>query len=174
MITLIAAVDQKSGIASGGHIPWDIPTDMDYFRSVSAGENLIVGGETARTIGRKIGQRMMVLTRGTLPFEGVELVHTPEELSAKLPTDAMGIGGQSIYSLLFPLAGRLLLTRVYGDYACDRFFPSDLTDFRLVRHSNELTQNNIRFRFEEYIGKNLSLQQRDGMKPIHFPSVTPG
>ena len=173
MITLMAAVDRKFGIAKDGHIPWDIPMDMGYFRSVSTGEYLIAGGETARAIGRKIGKHMMVLTSGTLPFDGVELVHTSDELLAKMPSDAMGIGGQSIYSLLFPLAGRLLLTHVDGDFACDRFFPNDLSDFELASQSNDLTQNNIRFCFKEYVRKNLALAPRDTMKQIQFPSEAP-
>ena len=35
MINLIVAVDSKYGIAKNGNLPWNIPSDMKYFKNVT-------------------------------------------------------------------------------------------------------------------------------------------
>ena len=132
-IVLIAAVAEKNRvIGKGNDLPWHIPEDLKRFKRLTTGHPLLMGRRTFESIlhqfgGPLPGRRLVVLTsRG--PFEEYPEVETydsvDEAMEALSDADTVFIGGGgAIYAEFLPIADRLELTLVEGDYEGDTFFP---------------------------------------------------
>ena len=73
-------------------------------------------------------------------------------LRARPSDDILVIGGESIYRLLLPYCDEVLLTRTFGDFDADRFFPDlDALDSWYVDSAEaELEENGQRFQYLSY------------------------
>ena len=115
MICLVAALDAARGIGRGNAMPWHLPDDLKRFKALTLGKPILMGGNTARSLGRALpGRRSLVLTRAAHPpFEGMEIVSSLRDAVALAEGEAlMVIGGGEIYAMALPLATRLYLTLV--------------------------------------------------------------
>ena len=115
MICLVAALDAARGIGRGNEMPWHLPDDLKRFKALTLGKPILMGGNTARSLGRALpGRRNLVLTRAaTAPFEGMEAVASLADAIALADGEPlMVIGGGEIYSMALPRASRLYLTHV--------------------------------------------------------------
>lgn len=132
-IVLIAAVAEKNRvIGKGDDLPWHISEDLQRFKQLTTGHPLLMGRRTFESIlhqfgGPLPGRRLVVLTsRG--PFEAYPEVETyasvDEAMEALSGAGTVFIGGGgAIYAEFLPIADRLELTLVEGDYDGDTFFP---------------------------------------------------
>ncbi len=115
MICLVAALDAARGIGRGNAMAWHLPDDLKRFKALTLGKPILMGGNTARSLGRALpGRRNLVLTRAVHPpFEGMEIVSSLRDAVAVTEGgDLMVIGGGEIYALALPLATHLYLTHV--------------------------------------------------------------
>jgi dihydrofolate reductase len=123
---IIAAVSANNVIGRGNALPWRIPEDLARFKALTLGSTLVMGRKTFESIGRPLpGRTTLVLTRRTdFAAPGVLVAHSPAEAAslARGP-HAFVAGGSDVYELFLPLATKLFLTRVHGEYAGDTFFP---------------------------------------------------
>jgi dihydrofolate reductase len=74
------------------------------------------------------GRKHIVLTNNTdfkVDNENVEVIYILEALSPYIesPEEYFVIGGGQIYRLLMPYTSKMYITRVYGDFQGDTFFP---------------------------------------------------
>jgi len=129
MISLIVAVDRVGGIGKDGGIPWRLRTDLRHFKALTMGHYLIVGRRTWESIGRRLpGRKVIVVSRQLRQaVEGVTVVSTLEA-ALRMAQEAGEVeafigGGAQIFVLALPLAGRIYLTEVAADCACDVFMP---------------------------------------------------
>ena len=132
-IVLIAAVAEKNRVIGKGlSLPWHIPEDLKHFKRHTLGHPLLMGRRTFESLVVQFGgplpkRRNIVLSsNGTL--DGYEHIDTyrsiDEAMEALQQEDLIFIGGGgSIYTHFLPLADRLELTLVEGDYDGDAFFP---------------------------------------------------
>ena len=156
MIEHIVAVDSKNGIARDGVIPWDLPGDKRFYRSFIAGKRLIVGRKTYEQTSQKTGGYMFVVTsRGKLqpslkPGWGEIVPDLPLFLEQNGDEPLVVIGGQRLYEDTLSHVGRLHITRVDDDFACDVFYPTDLSGFTLVSRSRQVQENGLSYHFETY------------------------
>jgi dihydrofolate reductase len=127
-IALVVAVADNGVIGRGGSLPWHLPDDLKFFKSVTLGKPVLMGRRTFDSIGRALpGRRNLLLTRGSpgLP-EGIEAVGSIEAALA-LVADAAElcvIGGAQLYAETLPRAQRLYLTQVHAHIDGDVYFPS--------------------------------------------------
>ena len=115
MICLVAALDAARGIGRGNAMPWHLPDDLKRFKALTLGRPILMGGNTARSLGRALpGRRNLVLTRAAKPaFEGMQTVSSLGDAIALAEGETlMVIGGGEIYAMALPLASRLYLTHV--------------------------------------------------------------
>jgi dihydrofolate reductase len=85
-----------------------------------------MGRRTFESLGKPLsGRRNIVLThdaRSSLP--GCEMARDADEAIALAGNDELFvIGGASVYKLFLPLASRLYITYVEGNFSGDVFFP---------------------------------------------------
>lgn len=132
-LCLIVAVSRNGVIGLNNQLPWHLPEDLKYFKSVTMGKPIVMGRKTYDSIGRPLpGRTNIVITRdASWSAPGVEVAQTLEtalELGATA-CDAAGaeeimvIGGEQIYRMTLDAADRLYLTQVDADVEGDAFFP---------------------------------------------------
>jgi dihydrofolate reductase len=143
-ISLIVAVSRNGAIGLNNQLPWYLPEDLKYFKSVTMGKPLIMGRKTFDSIGRPLpGRENIVLTRDPQwTSDGVKVVQSVEQalVAGEIACEAadvdeiMVIGGEQIYRMTIDLADRIYLTQVDTDVEGDAFFPDiDLNNWSQTR-----------------------------------------
>ena len=131
-MSLIVAVSRNGVIGLDNQLPWHLPDDLQYFKSVTMGKPLVMGRKTYDSIGRPLpGRTNIVITRdASWSAPGVNVATTLDDallLARKACLDSgvdevMVIGGEQIYKAAIPQATRLYLTKVHGEVEGDASF----------------------------------------------------
>ena len=128
-ISIIVAMDEGRVIGKEGGMPWHLPADLKFFKSITMGKPIIMGRSTYESIGRPLpGRTNIVITRNTdFQAEGCRLAHSvddalamAQEVSAE---EAMIIGGGGIYEQTLDRTDRLYLTQIAAHLIGDTHFP---------------------------------------------------
>jgi dihydrofolate reductase len=126
-LALIAARADNGVIGRDNSLPWRIPADLKRFKALTMGRPMIMGRKTFASLpGPLPGRRHIVLTRDSgWSAPGAERAGSvAEALRLAGPAEEIAvIGGAEIYALFLPLADRIELTEVHGDYAGDAHMP---------------------------------------------------
>ncbi len=132
-LAIMAAVADNGVIGNDNALPWHLPEDLRYFKSVTMGKPVIMGRKTFESMGRPLpGRTNIVITRNrAMRCEGVKVVHSLDEalelaLGIALSDDAdevVVIGGEQIYRAAIPVADRLYLTEVHANVDGDAVLP---------------------------------------------------
>lgn len=150
-VRLIAAIDDKRGIAKKGKIPWNLPTDRKYFQDHVKQGPVVMGWNTfAANNFKPYGDvPNTVITRNdTEAVPGVWVVHDAKRFFESLKNDIWVAGGGQIFTEALPYATELYITRVPGDYGCDVFFPEFESTFMLAHEESPQTENGITFQYQ--------------------------
>ena len=133
-MSLIVAVSRNGVIGLNNQLPWRLPGDLQYFKSVTMGKPLVMGRKTYDSIGRPLpGRTNIVITRdASWSAPGVNVATTLDDallLARKACLDSgvdevMVIGGEQIYRMTITVADRLYVTEVDAEIAGDAFFPT--------------------------------------------------
>ncbi len=159
-LAMVACISQDRGIGKDQELLWHIPEDMKFFRELTTGGTVVMGGKTFRSLGKPLPKREnLVLSRSNIDVEGVQCFNDRAKLDRYLKNckDVYIIGGSSLYEAYLPLAERLYLTEVDGVRPANVFFP----EFNRVDYAAKVLQsgeyNGIKWRTVEYTrlkGKN--------------------
>ena len=128
-------MDDRLGLATDQGIPWKIPADVEHFRSVTVGVDVLMGFATYVEFAAPMpGRTNFVATaRGQDLREGfVPVKEVDAFLSGGHPGDIWIIGGAMLFALTLGMVQELFLTRVQGDFHCTKFFPAFEDTFRLA------------------------------------------
>jgi dihydrofolate reductase len=158
-LVIIAAVAEKNRvIGKDGRLPWRLSEDLRRFKQLTLGHAALMGRKTFESIVARLGKplperRNLVLTStASFPdFPDVEIYSSLDDALNAAANESMlfVIGGESLYRETLPLAHRLELTIVKGDYDGDAFFP----EYRsLLEEKFELVKRDERegYAFESY------------------------
>jgi len=152
-LSLIAALDRRRAIGLGNALPWHLPDDLRRFKALTLGKPVLMGSNTARSLGRALpGRRNLVLTRsGQVPFADMQAVSSLDAALAAAgdAPEVCVIGGAQVYALSLPLAQRLYLTHVETEVErADTWFPMvDLSDWQEVARSTHAADARHPFAF---------------------------
>lgn len=156
----IVNVTESWGIGLGNELIVSIRADLKRFREKTTGKTVVLGRKTLAGFpgGKPLkNRRNIVLTRDeNAQIEGAEIVHNEQELFELLkdiPTDEiMVIGGESVYRMLLPNCDEVLLTRTFGDYEADRFFPNldELSGWSVTEEEPVMEENGVQFQYLTY------------------------
>lgn len=157
-ITIIAAMDAKSGIGKDNKLPWHLPEDLAYFKQITQFSPIVMGRKTFDSIGRPLPNRHnIVLSRQPgWAYPGVAKMSSVDSIIELLNEidneNAYIIGGAEIYSAFLPHADRMLLTELQNEYECDTFFPPfSVNEWKEInRIPATSTKNNIEYAYVEY------------------------
>jgi len=122
-------MDEGRVIGNEGGMPWHLPADLKFFKSVTMGKPIIMGRSTYESIGRPLpGRTNIVITRNTgFQAEGCRLAHSVDEALAiaeeEAAEEAMIIGGGAIYKQTLDRVDRLYMTNIAVHMPGDTHFP---------------------------------------------------
>ncbi|MEO5811779.1 MAG: dihydrofolate reductase [Rhodanobacter sp.] len=159
-ISLIAALDENFAIGRSGQMPWHLPADLRRFKQLTVGKRVLMGYNTALSIGRALpGRTNLVLTRRhDAPFPGQLTVRSLEEaIGDDDSAELMVIGGQMVFTEAEPLARTMYLTWVAAAIeGADTFFPNvpfgEWTELSRVHHDAD-DEHEYGFDMVEYLRK---------------------
>ena len=153
----IVAVDEKWGIGRDNALLFRLSADLKRFKELTTGHTVLMGRKTLQSLpgGRGLPNRRNIVLTAQQAFaaERAEIVHSPAEAVLTADENTWVIGGESVYRTFLPLCDRVYVTRIAADGGADTFFPDLEHDARweLASRSDDLTENGLTFRYEEYI-----------------------
>jgi dihydrofolate reductase len=142
-VAVVARAD-NGVIGRGNGLPWRLPDDLKRFKSLTTGHSVLMGRRTWDSIGKPLpGRRNLVLTRDRgWHAAGAEPVHSLDEARARAGEATLFvIGGAEVFSLAWPIIGRLELTEVHaspdGDVRLTGFDRRDWREVSRVEHAGD-------------------------------------
>ena len=159
MMSLIAAVASNRAIGKGNQLLWHLPEDMRYFRETTRGKPVIMGRRTWESLPdafRPLPGRHNIVVSRNLAYAatGATLVTSLDEAIQKAgeTNEVFVIGGAELYRQALPLADRLYLTEVSGDFEGDAFFPQVPTsDWQEIVRKAQTTASPLAYSFAIYL-----------------------
>ncbi len=160
IISLVAAAGNNNVIGGNNKLLWRMPTDMKFFMNLTMNHCVIMGRKTYESFGKPLkNRRNIIVTRDkTFLVAGCEVVHSLDEAisTVKGEKEVFIIGGAEIYRQSMDIANKIYLTRVYGDFEGDAYFP-DINHEKwaqtLISEHPADEKNPYPFAFLEYIKK---------------------
>jgi len=157
-IALVVAMADNGVIGRGGELPWHLPEDLKYFRSVTMGKPIVMGRRTYESIGRPLpGRANIVVTRNrAFHAAGVDVAMTLDDairVAERRAREAgVGeitiIGGAEIYRAILPRADRIYLTEVHDAVVGDTVFPDfDRNEWREASREDRTTETGVAISF---------------------------
>jgi dihydrofolate reductase len=169
--SIVVAYDQNQGIGNNNTLPWHLPKDMAYFKTLTSQakhnhKNLVIMGrntwESIPLKYRPLPNRynMVISKNPNLPTPPSVLLQSNldhllgslDSIQQNLEIDQIFIiGGMSLYkqAIHHPLCSAIYATEIGHSYTCDAFFPSIPPCFKVVNHI-DTTDNSISISFKTY------------------------
>lgn len=127
MISIIVAMTKKRVIGKNHKLPWHIGDDLKNFKKLTKGSVVIMGRKTFESIGKPLPERINIVLSSSLKcVEGIIVCKTISEAlqtAQSFNSEVFIIGGGSVYAEAVPLAEKLYVSYIKGDYDGDTFFP---------------------------------------------------
>ncbi len=127
IVNIIVATAENGVIGKEGRIPWNLSSDMRYFKETTMGRTVVMGRKTFESIGKPLaGRKNIVVTQNSdWKRDGVETVFNLQAaLDLSVGNEVFIIGGGEIYrtALNENLIDRIYLTRIHAKIDGDTFF----------------------------------------------------
>ena len=166
--SIIVALDEARGIGKAGILPWHLPADLRHFKEITTASRggclnaVIMGRKTWESIPGKFrplpGRLNIVITsqtaytfpqgvlRASSLENALEMLCVKEDVAVG---DVFVIGGAQVFAeaIRHPLCERIYLTRIYGRFDCDVFFPEIPKKFLEADSSRKHQENEKIFSF---------------------------
>ena len=133
MIKAIMAVDDKGGISKGKSMPWPKNSkDLQWFKKNTLNQVVVMGSKTWEDpfmpTPLKNRENVLITTKDNSFYLGAnkylqgDIVNEILDLEKEyLEKDIFIIGGPDIIVQTFDLFKEFYLTRIYGNFECDKF-----------------------------------------------------
>lgn len=120
----IAAMATNRVIGNQGHIPWQLPEELAWFRSQTLHQALLMGMSTYKSIGKALpNRRTYVLSRQKAFLPDAQVLPNLETVFALKEENLWICGGQQIYEQFLPHCQELFLSIIPKVFKGDAFFP---------------------------------------------------
>lgn len=164
---LIVAVARDWGIGFKGDLLFNVPEDMEFFKSCTMNKVVVMGRKTLLSFpgGNPLKNRTNIVLTSDANFEkeGCIIVNSKEELFEELKKydseDVFLIGGGILYNDLYPHCSEALITKFDAIRQADTYLHNfDEDKDWLLTYASELHEHEgLKFTFNTY--KNLAFQQ---------------
>ena len=140
MIKAIMAVDGKGGISKGKSMPWPKNSiDLKWFKENTINQIVIMGRKTwedpfmptplKSRINVLITSKNKNLIEGPDYYINGNITDQIQDIQSEYKDkDVFIIGGSQIINLTFKLIEQFYLTRIYGNYDCEKFIDISLIE----------------------------------------------
>jgi dihydrofolate reductase len=172
-IEAIVAVDKNNGMAKNGLIPWKSKTDMNFFKTTTTNNIIVMGSKTLLSLKNALplpNRLNIVLTRNPNWFINDDkykdldnIMFFDEEMFTNFISDSNSlikaehykylkndakifiIGGEQIYSKYCNICSTIWLTKIKEDYECDLIF----SYYSLNNSSNDQFKTEVYYEDDE-------------------------
>jgi dihydrofolate reductase len=136
MITIIVAMTKRRIVGKDGTLPWHISEDLKNFKTITAGNTVVMGRKTFDSIPDKYrplpNRHNIIISRTLGKLDDVDICDTIPAALEKAKSygkEVFIIGGATIYEQCLPHADRMIISHIKEDYEGDTKFPvwSDVT-----------------------------------------------
>lgn len=157
---LVVNVTENWAIGKGGDQLVYISADLKRFRQLTTGKTVVLGRKTLATFpgGRPLKNRTnLVLSGSVAQIDGAEVYPDLDSLLQRLKQEDIHnisiIGGASVYEALLPYCHKAYVTKTYGDFEADTFFPNldEMEHWEIVHIDEIQEEEGIRFQYVDYI-----------------------
>jgi dihydrofolate reductase len=159
-LSIIVAASDNNVIGVENGLPWNLPTDMKYFKEKTSGKQVIMGRKCWESIPAKFrplpNRDNLVVTRDmSYKAEGAFVCHDAEMVLSSIFVSPMDeifvIGGSELYKIAFNYADRIYLTRIEGEVTGDVYLQGfEENQWSLTEESDVIEENGFKFRFMVY------------------------
>jgi len=147
MITLIAGIDRNDVIGNNGKLPWKIQEDMNFFKTVTTNNIVVMGRKTYISIGSPLKNRVNVILSSSIVenfdksrtidsyLNDVIVVNSFDDLKMFSGRNVFIIGGRSIYRQAFELglADKLLISKIDEEFEGNEHLPEIPEEYRVTQ-----------------------------------------
>ena len=157
MVSIVVAMTRDGAIGDKGTMPWHIREESEHFRSLTAGNAVIMGKNTWISIPerfRPLPDRLNIVVSSTMGDQKWAVVCRTIEEAAMIAEasgkgEAFCIGGAKLYEAMLPMAKVLHISWIEGSYKGDTYFPKvDWTQWQLKK-----IERYDKFTYEKYLRK---------------------
>lgn len=121
----VVAMSLNRVIADKNRIPWRIPQDSEWFKSLIKGYTVLVGRLTFLNMRGLKGQKFIVLSSTMEQNGNVPVIRSFADLSGTRFAEPIWVcGGTRVYKEALPFCSDLYLTLVKRKVKGDTFFPA--------------------------------------------------
>jgi len=136
IVAMMMAMDANKLIGADNSMPWHIPGEQAYFKTVTMGKPVIMGRKTFESIGKPlVGRSNIVVTSNhAWQHDGTHTVSSIEEALSTAKTiaarpesvadEVMVIGGAALCRDFMPITERLYLTYIDAVFEGDTWLES--------------------------------------------------
>ncbi len=142
-VSIIAAMAQNRTIGINNTLPWRIPGELKYFKTITMGHHILMGRKTYESIGKPLpGRATVIITRNTA--YSVPDCIVSNSIEAAIAAGASDeeiffVGGAELYAQALPLADRLYLTEIQKEFEGDAHFPAfDISQWHEIKREKQL------------------------------------
>lgn len=147
---IISAMSEDRVIGAGDGMPWDVPEEYERYVETVRGATVVFGRKSYEIFGADLDAARLVVVTSRPAIEGVRTAGGLEEalqLAASNRGEVFVAGGASIYEQAVPLANRMYLSTIRGEFVGDTCFPAfDQADWRVERR-----EEHERYVFREWV-----------------------
>lgn len=151
-ISLIVAMAQNRTIGRGNDLPWHIPEDLKYFKSVTSGKPVIMGRKTFDSILSRLGKPLpnrphYIISRTKIDRDDMTWCPSLTDAISAAKSDhpeseIIIMGGASIYEQALPLVDRMYLTIIHADVDGDAWFTAfDQSEWQEIEKTSSSNEN---------------------------------
>ena len=143
MIKAIMAIDEKGGISKGKSMPWPKNSiDLKWFKEKTIDNVVVMGRKTwedpfmptplKSRINVLITSKNKELIEGADYYISGKVNNEIQNIQSEyIDKDIFIIGGSEIINLTFNIIEQFYLTRIYGNYNCEKFIDVSLIENNL-------------------------------------------
>ena len=116
MTEIVVAYDKNGVIGGGNQLPWHLPCDMDHFKALTEGKDVIMGANTWDSLPdayRPLPNRNsnIVVSMSRQSLKGALIARSIEE-AIEMAEQPVVIGGSQIYTLALPYVDTIHATEI--------------------------------------------------------------
>jgi dihydrofolate reductase len=127
-LNIVVAMSTNRVIGRGGELPWRLSGDLKYFMRITMAHPIIMGRKTHESIARALPGRLNVVITHQSDYAapGCKIVDSLKHAmqACGSATEAMIIGGATLYQEALPMTQRIYLTEVHVELDGDTVFPA--------------------------------------------------
>ncbi|MDQ4139079.1 MAG: dihydrofolate reductase [Bacteroidota bacterium] len=128
MIASIFAMSENKVIGNNNQLPWHLPADLKYFKSLTLSHPIIMGRKTFESIGKPLPQRTSVIVTRQKDYTQsdcivVNSVPAAIDTAQKINNNIFIIGGAEILKQALPYIDTMYLTLIHEKFTGDTFYP---------------------------------------------------